>query len=159
MKELKKKEVIEKDIIYGYEAIDGTIFHVNDKIDAESARIECEKYDKSAMSVALSNVLPFKIAEMSQYDITNGEGSEEYKIEVFKPNNINEVNALKTYLCIKDKEAIEKFKDIEIGKEIMICWDYDEKYFWTYTLEEWLKGITDKYYKFIEAYKENKDVK
>lgn len=159
MKELKKNEVIEKKIIYGYEAIDGTIFHVNSKIDAETAKIECEKYDKSAKSVALNNVLPFKIAEMSQYDITNGEGSEEYKIEVFKPNNINEVNALKIYLSIKDKNATEKYKDIEIGKEVMICWDYDEENFWTYTLETWLKGITDKYYKFIEEYKEKKDVK
>lgn len=86
-----KEHKIEKtkvEVIYEYEAIDGSIF---------KSKEECVKYEESAKMVAYSKYLPLVISRKSEFGIYDV-GSEEYEIDIIKINQLEDIdNILQMY--------------------------------------------------------------
>ena len=160
MKELTRE--IHKTEIYAVEAIDGERFYVNATDGSlETAKKNCEEYEKTAKAVITLRAYAFRIADTTSYDLTNGEGSEDYKIEIFKPTNPTQIKDLQMYLKMKGERYDKKFElnDECINKEIMVWFNYDEDGYTLETLETYMKSIKDSYYKEIEKYKGAKNDK
>lgn len=146
MKTITTTKTETKEYITAFEANDGTMFYVScDNPDV--AREECKKYEASAKGVITERVQKFRIADTTEYDLTDS-GSEEYRVEIFKPSTEEELNVLMMYLNMKAPSASKGLKDeakelreevLKVGNEIIIWWNYGEDWytvdtFWTWTL-------------------------
>ncbi len=116
MKEVTREKTI-TEVAY-YEAIDGMRFNTKE---------DCEKYEKSAELVVLAELKAYKIGSMTPYELYNGEGSEEYDIDIYNIPNSDVLRKLNTYrlMIAKDNNVIgEEY----VGKTILLQWDYDHQY-------------------------------
>lgn len=153
-----KKEVIET---RGFEAFDGTRFYTYG-IGEDEALKQCEEYEKTAEAVINARVKKFKIADMNENNFTEC-GSDDYRIEIFKPTSENDMKDLMMYLYNKaphvitdkirkeDREHIDKV--MEVGNEIIIWWNYSEDWYTVDTYETYLARLLKNYDKAIENYK------
>ena len=79
-------------------------------------------------------------------------------VQIFKPENQNQLDALNQYLKLKCGKNVERhLNESYIGKEVIIQWNYDMDWAITYTYEEFLDYFKTHFYKMIEEYKENKN--
>lgn len=82
-----KEHKIEKtkvEVIYEYEAIDGSIF---------KSKEECQKYEESAAMVVYSKYKPLVIAKKKEYAIYQT-GSDEYEIDIIKIKQSEDIDTL-----------------------------------------------------------------
>lgn len=160
MKEITaKKEIIE---VKGYVANDGTKFYTYG-IGAEQAKKNCEDYEKTAQAIINARVKKFQIADTNELDLTEC-GSDDYKVEIFKPMTEEDMKDLMMYLYNKaphvitdklrqeDKDHIDNV--MKVGNEIIIWWNYCDDWYTVDTYETWLKRILNNYDKAIERFKE-----
>lgn len=82
--QIETKEIIKKEYINSYVAIDGSRFN---------SEAECKKYEKSAKIVAYSKYLPLVIFRKSEYEIY-GAGSEEYEIDIIKIEQFEDIDTI-----------------------------------------------------------------
>ncbi len=114
MKEVTK-EVTRTEVAY-YEAADGTHFY---------SKEECVKYEESAKCVVAKEIEKYRLAQMNEYELYDGAGSEEYDIDVYHIENAEVLEKLNIFrnLCDCHVPIIgEEF----IGKTILLAWDYDK---------------------------------
>ena len=160
MKEITaKKEIIE---VKGYVANDGTKFYTYG-IGEEQAKKNCEEYEKTAQAVINTRVKKFKIAETNESDLTEC-GSDDYKVEIFKPITEADMKDLMMYLYNKAQHVItdklrQEDKDhidnvLKVGNEIISWWNYCDDWYTVDTYETWLKRILNNYDNAIKRYKE-----
>lgn len=160
MKTLTRKEEVIK--TYGFQASDGTVFYTYG-IGEEQAIKNCEEYEKTAQAVINTRVKAFKIADTNENSFTEC-GSDDYRIEIFKPTSEEQMKDLMMYLYNKaphvisdkmrqeDKDHMDKV--MKVGNEIMIWWNYDEDWYTVDTYETYLSRILNNYDRAIEKYKE-----
>ena len=82
-----KEHKIEKtkvEVIYEYEAMDGSIF---------KSKEECKKYEESATMVVYSKYKPLVIARKKEYAIYQT-GSDEYEIDIIKIKQTEDIDTL-----------------------------------------------------------------
>ena len=161
MKTIKNTKTEIKEYITAFEANDGTKFYVsNDNPDI--AREECKKYEASAKGVITERVQKFKIADTTEGDLTDY-GSEEYRVEIFKPSTEEELNVLMMYLDIKAPSASKGLTDnakelrnavLKVGNEIIVWWNYKEDWYSVDTLETWTTRLKQNYIDAKDKYKE-----
>ena len=160
MKEITaKKEIIE---VKGYVANDGTKFYTYG-IGTEQAKKNCEDYEKTAQAVINARVKKFQIADTNELDLTEC-GSDDYKVEIFKPMTEADMKDLMMYLYNKAphvisknmlKEDEEQFEKVmKVGNEIIIWWNYCDDWYTVDTYETWIKRILNNYDNAIERFKE-----
>lgn len=163
MKIEEKKEMVERIVATKYIAEDGTVF-----CDKE----ECLKYEQSAL-FAISKQLKRLTNNKHYASEINDCFSEEEEIEIFDIQTEEDLKNLKQYLylvaqsngasetSIEDCFSSEKFpsrKDfvfdnVTIGHEVLIFWNYEKDWFWTYrdgSFEGYLSYFKDQLHKLIE---------
>lgn len=145
MKEVTREKTI-TEVAY-YEAIDGMHFQ---------SKEECERYERSAEMVVLAELEPYKVGMTTPYDLYDGEGSEEYDIDIYTIPNAEVLRKLNTYrlMCASSQKVIgEEY----IGKVILLTWDYDHQYSYCVgTIDDVIARIRKVYYATI-APKEEKE--
>ena len=137
---MRKKEVkrtVEEIISVLYVADDGIVFH---------SEPECKKYEQSELFAVSSSLERLNQGRISMYDL-NEEGSDECEAEIFNIKTAGDLEKLKRYLylvlvqnesseeCIKEcfeSDDENSFKNITVGHEVIICWNYNKDRFWTY---------------------------
>lgn len=147
-----KKTVTEERVIRTeYVAEDGTIFY-----DGE----ECLKYEKSALYAVSKQLKRINKRNITQCDFIP-EGSEG-EVEVFDIQTEEDLRLLRQYLALKNYD--ENTRDVlcekvTYGHEILIFWNYDKDYSWTYgdgSLNGLLEWIRKYYTKTLEKSNEEK---
>ena len=114
-----------------YVADDGTIFYSQE---------ECTKYEKSALFVTRSKLKLIATSNEEEFGVT---GCYDDLVEVFDIQSQEDLDNLKAYLhlvlsthCVRDMEHYfgdeSSFNSITTGHEVIIWWNYDQDYFWTY---------------------------
>lgn len=115
-----KEHKIEKtkvEVIYEYEATDGSIF---------KSKEECIKYEESAAMVVYSKYKPLVIARKKEYEI-HQVGSDEYEIDIIKIEQSEDIDTLlhmySLYHPSRDEKDIlqerDKLKTWLINNEIV----------------------------------------
>ena len=141
-------------------ACDGTPFYVYGEKTAErvnEVRMQCAEYERTAQAVIGKRAMKIKIGDSTSYDLTNGEGSDEYQVEIFKPETAENIKDLQMYLAKAQRYGGIEVNDELINKEIMVWWNYDKDGYTVTTLESYMGSIKDAYYNAIEKYKEIND--
>lgn len=137
-----------------YIATDGTVFASED---------ECLKYEKTAACVIKKMYKEILVSQTTQCDITNGEGSDEYRVDFIKiTSNADLETALKYYVLKSYNDDISHMKltTEDIGKTIMIGFNYDEDCCWRIgTIDEYVDRIKNACIKELEKINENEDLK
>ena len=157
------KEIIEERTVKetkAFIACDGTPFYVYGTKTAErvnEVRKQCEEYEKTAQAVIGKRAMKIKIGDATSYDLTNGEGSDEYEIEIFKPTTAENIKDLQMYLEKATGCGKMEVDDTLINKEVMVWWNYDKDCYTVSTLESYMGTIKEAYYNAIERYKEKSD--
>jgi hypothetical protein len=82
--QIETKEVIKKEYVNCYVAIDGSRFN---------SEVECQKYEESASMVAYSKYSPLILFRKSEYEIY-GTGSEEYEIDIVKIKCLEDIDTI-----------------------------------------------------------------
>lgn len=130
------KRTITTEEITGYKAIDGAWFKTED---------QCRAYEESAKIVAYKMIKPYIVGETNAYNIYEGEGSEEDHIDIIFIKDAEVLRLLNQYriLCARDVSIIG---EDEIGKTIMIGWDYEGTWSWNMgTIDDLLDKIRKNY--------------
>lgn len=154
------KEIIEERTVKEttkFIACDGTPFHVYGAKTAErvaEVRKQCEEYEKTALAVIGKRAIKIKIGDATSYDLTNGEGSDEYEVEIFKPTTAENIKDLQMYLENATGYGKMEIDDTLINKEVMVWWNYEKDGYTISTLETYMGTIKEAYYNAIERYKE-----
>ena len=147
-----KKTVTEERVIRTeYVAEDGTIFY-----DEE----ECLKYEKSALYAVSKQLKRINKRNITQYDFIP-EGSD-CRVEVFDIQTEDDLRLLRQYLVLKNyggntRDVLDE--EVTCGHEILIFWNYDKDYSWTYgdgSLNGLLEWIRKCYTKTLEKSNEEK---
>lgn len=141
-------------------ACDGTLFYVYGEKTAErvnEVRKQCAEYERTAQAVIGKRAMKIKIGDTTAYDLTNGEGSDEYEVEIFKPTTAENIKDLQMYLEKATRYGKMEIDDTLINKEVMIWWNYDKDGYTVSTLESYMGTIKEVYYNAIERYKEKSD--
>lgn len=151
-KNVIKKTVTEERVIRTeYVAEDGTIFY-----DGE----ECLKYEKSALYAVSKQLKRINKRSITQNDFIP-EGSES-EVEVFDIQTEEDLRLLRQYLVLKNyggntRDVLDE--EVTCGHEILIFWNYDKDYSWTYgdgSLNGLLGWIRKCYTKTLEKSNEEK---
>ena len=154
------KEVIEERKVKetkAFIACDGTPFYVYGEKTVErinEVRRQCKEYERTAQAVIGKRAMKIKIGESTSYDLTNGEASDEYQVEIFKPATAENIKDLQMYLEGATRYGTMEINDKLINKEIMIWWNYDKDGYTVTTLESYMGSIKDAYYSAIKKYTE-----
>lgn len=153
MKVNEIKKTVEQVVRVEYISEDGHVFYNKE---------ECEKYEESAL-FAVSNMLKrLNTRELSVYDLLD-EGCDEALVEIFDIQTDKDKENLQRYLYLKSIKngGVEKyvrdninanFKDITIGHEVIIWWNYDCDYSYTYgdgSMEGYFNHLRKRWTKFI----------
>lgn len=141
-------------------ACDGTPFYVHGEKTAErvnEVRKKCAEYERTAQVVIGRRAMKIKIGDTTAYDLTNGESSDEYEVEIFKPTTAENIKDLQMYLEKATRYGEMEIDDTLINKEVMIWWNYDKDGYTVLTLESYMGTIKEAYYNAIERYKEKSD--
>ena len=139
MREQKFTRTIEE--INGYIADDGTWFR---------NKSDCIAYEESVKMVAFNMVKEKMIVKSSIYGLLE-EGSEEDDVEIYNVDSLNTVELLNRYIYLYtyDKKA-DLIKTDMIGKQIIICWNYDRDCCWCKgTIDDLLNNIKERYNRLI----------
>ncbi len=146
MKEVTREKTI-TEVAY-YEAIDGMHFQ---------SKEECERYEKSAEMVLFKELEPYHKGKMTEYDLYNGVGSEEYDVDIYYIPDADTLHKLNIYRSILDRSA-KLIEDEYISKTILLSWDYDRQYSYCEgTIDDVLTKIRNAYNKAIEPKEEEKE--
>lgn len=138
MREITKERVV-KDVI-GYEANDGTRF---------DSKEECQKYEKSALSVVKERFKRLIVGETYEDDLMNA-GCEDGIWYIIKIKNGDDVNTAAMYGSLRGCSGAIVTDD-DIGKEVVIG-TYDD-YFWRVgTLDEIINRIKTSFNSAKEMY-------
>ena len=121
-----------------YIAEDGKIF---------GNREECEKYEKTCQCVVMADYKKTVKGRISEYDLYNECGSEEYYFDIVEVKNEQDREVVNKALILAYKSA----KPIEEYGTYLIGLDYDENISGYHTtIEEILKRIKEAYDKALE---------
>lgn len=143
--EIKKTVTEERVIMTEYIAEDGTIFDNSE---------ECVKYEKSALYAVSKQLKRINKRNITQDDFMP-EGSNDCEVEIFDIQTEDDLRLLRQYLKLKNYGSREDVLDEEVtcGHEILIFWNYDKDYSWTYgngSLNGLLEWIRKCYTKALE---------
>lgn len=149
--EIKKTVTEERVIRTEYVAEDGTIFYNSE---------ECIKYEKSALYAVSKQLKRINKRSITQCDFIP-EGSES-EVEVFDIQTEDDLRLLRQYLVLKNyggntRDVLDE--EVTYGHEILIFWNYDKDYSWTYgdgSLNGLLEWIRKHYTKALEKGNEEK---
>ena len=138
---ITRTKTIEEIIKTSYIAEDGTVFRTQD---------ECEKYEESALFV-VNNKLKRLTDKTLVYADLNGYFPDDETVEIFDIQTEQDLDNLKQYIRLKlskngtSDDTIKAFFDspegkrddfvinnVTIGHEVMIFWDYEGAWCWTY---------------------------
>lgn len=139
MKEQKITRTIEE--VNGYIADDGTWFRTKD---------QCMEYEESAKMVAFNMVKDKMIAKSTIYGLLS-DGDEECDVEIYNVDSKDTVELLNKYIYLYtyNKKA-DLIKMDMIGKEIIICWNYDRDCCWCKgSINDMIEGINKNYNKIV----------
>lgn len=120
MKEIKNTRTIEE--IVGYEAVDGTRF---------DSKEECEKYDKTAKAVIVSEfkkriVRDMEVSDFTKYgEIPFTECGEEWYVAHVKIKNQEDLKACNMFCQLVRGESY--FTDDMIGKDLLVSIGYGSR--------------------------------
>ena len=122
--EIKKTVTEERVIMTEYIAEDGTIFDNSE---------ECVKYEKSALYAVSKQLKRINKRNITQYDFMP-EASDDCEVEIFDIQTEDDLRLLRQYLKLKNYGSRKDVLDEEVtcGHEILIFWNYDKDYSWTY---------------------------
>ena len=170
MKVKEIKQTIEQVVRVEYIAEDGEVFRSEE---------ECKKYEESALFAVSRQLKRLNTRELSKYDL-NEDGCEDDKMEIFDIQTEKDLENLRRYLyltlkkhnssessineCFTSKDGVRKdyvFDGITIGHEVIICFSYDQDWFWTYkdgSIEGYLSWIRDRITKLITPKEEPENV-
>lgn len=148
---IKKTVTEERIVMTEYIAEDGTIFYNEE---------ECLKYEKSALYAVSKQLKRINKRNIAQYDFIP-EGSES-EVEVFDIQTEDDLRLLRQYLVLKNyggntRDVLDE--EVTCGHEILIFWNYDKDYSWTYgdgSLNGLLEWIRKCYTKTLEKSNEEK---
>lgn len=120
-----EKEVVTK-VVEGYMAMDGTMFQEQE---------ECAKYEQSARGVLRGRVKKLVFNEGTE-DCILFTGSPDNKVWVCRPMTEEDIDAIKQLymLCGGREEQLLRL-DGQVGKVVLVTWDYEDEYMWFDTLE------------------------
>ena len=146
MKEVTREKTITE--VEYYESVDGMHFH---------SKEECEKYERSARVVLFKELEPYHKGKITEYDLYNGIGSEEYDVDIYYILDADILHKLNIYRTMLDKSA-KLIEDKYIGKNILLSWDYDHTCSYIEgTIDDVLAKIRGAYNKAIEPKEEEKE--
>lgn len=152
----KNVETIERTITeekVTYIAADGTVF---------ASEEECLKYEKTAECVIKKMYKEILVSQTTQWHITNEEGSDEYRVDFVKITSNEDLGAALKYYTFKsynDDISDVKLTTEDIGKTVMIGFNYDEDYCWRIgTIDEYVDRIKKACIKELEKVNENEDL-
>ncbi len=146
MKEVTREKTI-TEVAY-YEAIDGMQF---------GSREDCEEYEKSAEMVLFNELEPYHKGKITENDLYNGIGSEEYDLDIYYIPDTDILHKLNIYRTMLDSSA-KIIEDKYLGKTILLSWDYDRQYSYCEgTIDDVLTKIRNAYNKAIEPKEEEKE--
>lgn len=164
MKIMKRNEIkrtVEEVVRVEYIAEDGQVFRNEE---------ECKKYEESALFVVSRELKRLNTKDISINDLI-GEGCDEDMVEIFDIHTDKDLENLRKYLYLKarkngasedyikgaftsedGKRSDYVFDNVTKGHEVIICWSYDEDWFWVYrdgSIEGYLSYLRDKITKLI----------
>lgn len=112
---VETREILKKEYINNYIAIDGTRFTTED---------ECKKYEQSAKMTVYSKYQPLVISRKSEYEIY-GTGSDEYEIDIIKIKQSEDIDTLIQLYSLYHPTRNEK--DVLMERENLINWFSDKE--------------------------------
>lgn len=123
-----EKEVVTKTTRIIFEAYDGEQFSNVD---------DCNAYENNAKGVLGKKVQLFRIARTNEYELFScfGVGSEDYDVEVYRPQTAKDIETLNQYMNMYYDKA-ELVPDDYIGKEVIVNFNYDKDWCSASTLDE-----------------------
>ncbi len=137
-----------------YIAADGTVF---------ASEEECLKYEKTVECVIKKMYKEILVSQTTQEDITDGEGSPEYRVDFIKPTCSEDLETALKYYTFKsynDDISNVDLTILDIGETVMIGFNYDEDYCWRIgTIDEYVDRIKKACIKELEKVNENEDLK
>lgn len=141
--ETKKNEIIKKEYVNVYVAVDGTEF--NDPN-------ECEAYEKSALGVLKGRMHKIALFEGSECDVFGGCGCDENHAFVVAPKNEDEVKTIqqvaymKSYGDWKQKHA----EKVEVGKVLAVVMGYEDEGAWIIDINAIVRDMTGGKYEVVK---------
>lgn len=137
---INKKEVTKIETITEYEAADGTIF---------KDKIECERYEESALFAVKSTLKKLNSRSLEESEIF-GAACADTNVEIYDVQTNEDLMRLKMYCNLRTRgvgygSSLEK---ITFGHEVMIVFNYEYSYCWTYadgSIEGILNSIREKF--------------
>jgi hypothetical protein len=135
-----EEEVVHTTKVEKYVAEDGTVFK-----DKE----ECKRYEESALFVIESTLKKINKKSLDEAQIF-GCGSGDTHLEIFNIKNKTDLVHLKVYCNLKNRSIYKSnsIDKITSGHEVVIFWDYDYEYCWTFgdgSIDSILNGIRMKF--------------
>lgn len=162
MKVNEIKRTVEEVVRVEYIAEDGQVFRSEE---------ECEEYEASALFVIKKELKRLNVDEYNSVFDLLGEGSDECKVEIFDIQTDKDLENLGRYLYLtarkngasegyiedafKSTDGKRKdfvFENVTIGHEVIVCWSYDEDWFWVHrdgSIEGYLSFLRDRMKKLI----------
>lgn len=122
--------------ITGYKAIDGAWFRTEE---------ECRKYEESAKIVTYKMVEPYILAKTNCYMLFNGNGCEDDDVDIINIKDSDVLRNVNQWRVLCDK-SVKILGDDCIGKTILLGWDYDRCWSWSFgTIDDVLQKIKEDY--------------
>ena len=137
---INRKEVTKVETITEYIAADGTTFQ-----DKEM----CECYEKSALCAVKKTLKKLNVKDISQWDLF-GTGSDEDMVEIYDVKSAEDLMHLRMYCDLESngRGDLDKLNKLTVGHEVVIFWNYDRDYYWTYdngSIESVLESIREQF--------------
>ena len=150
MKKIEKQvEKVTKETVITYEASDGRIFKSEE---------ECKKYEETAKKMVIYNRIQQNlIGKTNIYDLF-GEGSQDEVVEIYRIDSLEIVELLRQYISLTMgvKEAKNIITNDMIGKDIILCWNYDLGWCWTHeSIDDLCNNIRKSYMSIISNFTKN----
>ena len=143
MKKIEKKRI---EFDYTYRAVDGTEF---------SNEQECLAYEASAFGVLRGRLTKMALIKSNSCDIFDGEGCEDHTAFVVAPKDEAQVQVVQQLLYMKvygnDEAKTEVADKVQVGKPIVIIFDYEDEYCWVADLDLIISNATAGKFKVVAA--------
>ena len=109
----------------------------------------CECYEKSALCAVKKTLKKLNVKDISQWDLF-GTGSDEDMVEIYDVKSAEDLMHLRMYCDLESngRGDLDKLNKLTVGHEVVIFWNYDRDYYWTYdngSIESVLESIREQF--------------
>lgn len=124
-----------------YEAWDGETF---------ANEADCKDYENNARGVVGKKVQAFRVAKTNEYYLyeTLGVGSEDYQVEIYKPQSEKDIDSLNLYMNMFNKD-VTLIGNEYIGQNILVFFNCDRDWCKAQTIDEVLNELREHFVKKI----------